>query len=109
MNQRAHKRRAYSVKQHCEEFKGSYERGYTDKRCKSYEIGCYTCDMWRFFDDADVCTIRYIPNQPLGFGYEVLPNGPDDLGLIHYKFDTLNKAKAYATAYFVNKRLEESL
>ena len=68
---------------------------------------------WQFWyliiDDADVCTIRYIPDQPLGFGYEVLPNGPDDFGLIHYKFDTLNKAKAYATAYFVNKRLEESL
>lgn len=51
MNQRKHKRRACSVKQHCEEFKGSYERGYTDKRCKSYEMGCYTCDMWRFFDE----------------------------------------------------------
>jgi hypothetical protein len=68
---------------------------------------------WKFWyliiDDADVCTIRYIPNLKAGYGYEVLPNGPDDFGLTNCSFNTLKEAKAYATAYFVNKRLEESL
>jgi hypothetical protein len=68
---------------------------------------------WAFWyliiDDADVCTIRYIPNLEADYRYEILPNGPDAFELGNYSFKTLKEAKAYATAYFVNQRLDESL
>jgi hypothetical protein len=51
MNQRAHRRRAYANTKYDPEFKMTFQRDYVGKKCRSYEIGCYTCDMWRFFDE----------------------------------------------------------
>jgi len=51
MNQRKHKRRAYPKTQYDSEFKMTFERDCVGKRCKTYEMGCTTCDMWRFLDE----------------------------------------------------------
>ncbi len=68
---------------------------------------------WKFWDllDSDdlyLCTVRFIPDKPLGFCYDILPAHDLDRSLIQFKFDTLKKAQDHCVAHFVNKRLEES-
>ena len=69
---------------------------------------------WKFWDLLDnkdnyLCTVRYIPNSPLNFCYDVIPASDTDRKLIFSatKFDTLEKAQHHCVAYFVIKRLEE--
>jgi hypothetical protein len=69
---------------------------------------------WKFWDlldsnDQPLCTVRFIPDTPLGFGYDILNSYNEDFhAFAHHKFATLKEAQDYAVAYFINKRLEEA-
>lgn len=79
-----------------------------NEKANTHRAGWMFWDLYSS-DDQNLCMVRYKPDAPLGFGYEVFNlHKEDSSAFIHHKFDTLKKAQDFAVAYFVNKRLEES-